>query len=79
MSRRTKGSIDGHNNIRYPRSPMRSRPIWWILAVALVGLAGCKDPETAAQQARIETSEEKLAEIVTRDSMIGTGLAQVPA
>lgn len=41
---------------------MRSRPFWWILAVALVGLAGCKDPETAARQARIETSEEKLAE-----------------
>lgn len=41
---------------------MRSHPLWWVLVVALVGPAGCKDPETAARQARQQTSDQKLAE-----------------
>ena len=41
---------------------MRSRPLWWVLTFVLVGAAGCKDPETAAQQARQQTAAQKLAE-----------------
>lgn len=41
---------------------MRRSKIQWVLAVVLVGVAGCKDPETAARQARLEAREQKLAE-----------------
>jgi len=41
---------------------MRCSPLTWVLAVALAGAAGCKDPETAARQARAENTRTKLAE-----------------
>ncbi len=41
---------------------MRCPPLWLVPALALVGSVGCKDPETAARQAKQKTSEDKLAE-----------------
>ncbi|MGA9524573.1 MAG: tetratricopeptide repeat protein [Myxococcaceae bacterium] len=41
---------------------MRCLPLWLVSALALVGAAGCKDPETAARQAKQQTASDKLAE-----------------